>query len=146
MAHRLSARLSRMKRRFTDRGLPKAVCMLDSSSWHAVCPTGMRHDTSEALMRQVVTTICEHRRKQVCILNPEDSDGIFGLGPSPEVHSRCFGGWAPFLEQCNIDHDSAAVMHPLGYVQPAPTTQRHKSQMHAQHMLDAWALFASQRV
>jgi len=132
-----------MRRRFEAHGVPSAICIFDSSSWHTVCPTGMRHDTSEALMRQVVTTNCEHRRKQVCILNPEDYDGLFGLGPSPEVHRRCFGGWATFLEQCNIEHDSAAGMHPLGYVQPAPTTQQLKSKTHAQHMLDAWALFAS---
>jgi hypothetical protein len=68
---------------------------------------------------------------------------MFGLGPSPEEHRRCFGGWATFLEQCDIEHDSAARMHPLGCVQPAPTTQQYKVKMHAQHMLDAWALFAS---
>jgi hypothetical protein len=119
------------------------VCIVDSSSFHGRCPSGLRQDTTEALMRDTLTRHCCRRHRPLCIHNSEDDDGRFQLGPSPDQQLRCCESWVTFLEQCAMEHDAAAgiQLHPLQ--QAAPSTARTRRYTPTHRMLEAWSLFAT---
>ena len=77
------------------------------------------------------------------IINPEQDDGHFTPGPSPEVQQRCFESWASFLVQCRYVHEAAlgADLHPLQHQRQEAIAETRKTGSH--NMLDAWSLFAT---
>jgi hypothetical protein len=45
-----------MDSRFTHQGMPAAVCIVDASSWHTVCPIGLRHAKEKDTIEEMKTT------------------------------------------------------------------------------------------